>query len=248
MAAGFGTRLQPITNNIPKPLVPVNGFAMVEYVLGLAARFGIREALINIHHHPEMMRHFVTSWNISKRLPRLFIQDETKKLLDSGGSIAQGASWLFGGGDTALICNADVISRPDLGAMLEKHKSLSLQSEVECTLALVAHPETGRKYNGIRVEKGLIRGFEQTGIADPSLYHFPGFYFIDKKITARIAHAGEVFKIIDVLWKPLMAEHKLGGWIYTGEYYDLGTKEDLLAAETALASKPELRGLLDPIY
>lgn len=234
MAAGLGTRLRPLTDFMPKPLVPVRGRPMVEYVLDVLAKSGVTEAVINVHYLPGNMRDFVDAWNLRGGVPLLQIQDETAEILGSGGAVALAAPWLFAEGETAVICNSDVIADPDLLAMRTHHLGLVRTMGVECTLAALAHPDAGIKYNGLRREGELILGFEQEGRHDPGLWQFPGYYLAEPEIVNRLPAAGKAFSIVDALWKPLVAERKLGAWTYRGHYYDLGTVEDLKAAEAAL--------------
>lgn len=235
MAAGLGTRLRPLTNILPKPLVPVGGRPMVEFVLEALARNGVTDAVINVHYLPEKMREFVEAWNLRGGIPRLTIQDEVREILGSGGAVALAAPWLFEDDDCALVCNSDVIAKPDLLAMGRLHRQLEKDHGVECTLAAFATEEAGVKYNGLRREGNLITGFEQAGAHDAGLWHFPGFYFLSAKAARRLPPAGTAFSIMDALWKPLVAEGKLGAATLEGYYFDLGAVEDLRAAEAALA-------------
>jgi NDP-sugar pyrophosphorylase family protein len=237
MAAGLGTRLRPLTDRMPKPLVPLLGQPMIQYVLGHLAKNGIKEALVNIHYLPGQMQEFVAEWNKKNKAPELFIQDESKMILGSGGAIAQGASWLFEKENTALICNSDVIASPDLGLLRKKHQELAAEKSVECTLAVTPHPEAGKKYTGLRVENGLITAFENNVAANEGLLIFPGYYLLEKSALKRMPRAGTDFSIAEKVWKPQVADKKLGAWLYEKEYLDLGTPEDLRAAEKFLKSK-----------
>jgi NDP-sugar pyrophosphorylase family protein len=237
MAAGLGTRLRPLTNDLPKPLVPVNGRPMVEYVLEQLARAGVAEAIINVHYLPEKMREFVEAWNVRGGIPRLKIQDETSEILDSGGGLALAAPWLFAEDHTAVVCNSDVIGAPDLHAMAAAHRRLYSARGVECTLAVRRHAEAGVKYTGLRIEDELVTAFERTEIPDSSLRMFPGYYMIEMSAVPRMPPAGAIFSVVEKLWKPLAIDRKLGAWEYEGDYLDLGTVADLRAAEAALKTK-----------
>jgi NDP-sugar pyrophosphorylase family protein len=230
MAAGLGTRLRPLTDTLPKPLVPVGGKPMVEYVLNSLAEHGVKEALLNVHYLPEKMRAFVEAWNRAGRPPHLSIQDESAKILGSGGGVALAAPWLFAEGDCALVCNSDVLAQPDLTALARSHRA----SGLPCTLTVMPHPEAGRKFTGLRVAGGKVLSFEKSG---GGLFHFPGFYVIGREAIARLPAAGEEFSIVEALWRPLAGEGKLGAFLYEGSYSDLGTVADLEAAEAALAGK-----------
>jgi NDP-sugar pyrophosphorylase family protein len=233
MAAGLGTRLRPLTNDTPKPLVKLCDRPIVEYMLDRLALAGIPEALINVHYLPEKMRDFVAVWNVRGGVPLLHVQDEAKEILGSGGAVALGARWLFEHESAALICNSDVIATPDLQALMSTHLRLRAERGVECTLTVMKHPEAGVKYTGLRLENELVVGFER-GAHDPSLRQFPGFYVIEKAAMARLPKAGASFSIMDELWGKLAPEGKLGAWEYEGPYFDLGTVEDLRSAEKVL--------------
>jgi NDP-sugar pyrophosphorylase family protein len=202
---------------------------MVEYVLTSLARHGVKEALLNIHYLPEKMRSFVEEWNRAGREPRLSVQDETAQILGSGGGVALAAPWLFSDSDCALVCNSDVLASPDLSALVEAHRA----SGLPCTLAVMPHPEAGRKFTGLRVSEGKVLSFEKTG---SGLFHFPGFYVLGKEAVARMPAPGEEFSVVEKLWRPLAAEGKLGAFLYEGSYMDLGTVEDLRIAEESLAA------------
>lgn len=236
MAAGLGTRLRPLTNTLPKPLVPLHGKPLVERVLRVLERGGVTEALVNIHYLPEKMRAFVAEWNGSGRLPRLRVQDESAEILGSGGAISLAAAWLFEAHSSALVCNSDVIldPAPDLAAFFRAHRELAAKKSVECTLTAIAHPQAGIKYNGLRREGDLITGFEQEEKHDPGLWLFPGYYVLEEKAVARLPAAGKVFSIYEELWKKLASEKKLGAFELDGSYFDLGTVDDLREAEAAL--------------
>jgi NDP-sugar pyrophosphorylase family protein len=233
MAAGLGTRLKPLTDNLPKPLVTVAGRPMIAYVLEQLAKQGISEALVNVHYLPEKMRAFVADWNARGAKPRLEIQDESSLLLGSGGAIARASGWLFEQESAALVCNADVLAAPDLRALQEAHQR-SERAGVLATIMVMSHPEAGRKYNGLRVSGDRITAFEQPGKHLPGLFHFPGFYMVSAAAAARIPK-GIACSVVEELWRPLAAEGKLGAFLYEGGYQDLGTPEDLEEAERLLA-------------
>lgn len=238
MAAGLGTRLRPLTNNIPKPLLPIGGRPMVENVLDNLARAGITEAIINVHYLPKQLLDFVDSWNKRGGLPQLCVQDETAEILGSGGAVALAAPWLFEHDSAALVCNCEPFTRPDLNALVRQHERLAGASGVECTLAVMKHSEAGAFYNGLRRNGDLIVAFEQSGSADSALWHFPGYYVIEKSAVRRFPNAGTPFSVREALWIPLAQERKLGAWEYVGIHLDLENEDDLRRAELALAKIP----------
>lgn len=83
MAAGFGTRMRPLTNDIPKPLVKVRGKALIDYVIDRLVADGVKTIVVNIHYKGDQIRA-----HLAKRKDAEFIiSDETDTILDSGGGI-----------------------------------------------------------------------------------------------------------------------------------------------------------------
>jgi NDP-sugar pyrophosphorylase family protein len=124
LAAGLGTRLRPLTNDRPKALVELNERTLLEITLTRLATFGVTEAIINVHHHAQMVIDYLKSKNNFNM--RLEISREDDQLLETGGGLKK-AAWFFQE-DPALLDkpfllhNVDVISTIDLAAMLQFHK------------------------------------------------------------------------------------------------------------------------------
>src|SRR5580692_149279 len=120
LAAGLGTRLRPLTNERPKALVELDGRALLEVTLTRLQSFGVTEAIINVHHHAQMVIDYLHSKNNFGM--RLEISREDDQLLDTGGGLKK-AAWFFQESsaqldDPFLLHNVDVISTIDLAAML----------------------------------------------------------------------------------------------------------------------------------
>lgn len=236
LAAGLGTRLRPLTDTTPKPLVLLNGRPMICYALDWLEKNGITEVMINSHHHADQMEDFVTKE--SKRRPKLklVLQDERALLLGSGGSVRKAAPWLFANKHTALVYNADALMTPDLRSLEKQHQKLYKSYGVLSTLAVMSHVDAGRRYNAFSVENGIIREhIKADKNRQGEFYHFPGVYIVESEAAQRLQAEPEAFSIAESLWYPLIAEGKLGAWIYQGEYRDLGTPADLKRAEADLA-------------
>lgn len=102
LAAGLGTRMRPITDTIPKPLVKIAGKPMVDYVLDLLVVAGVETVSINVHHHADQM----TAHLEGRKDLRVLISDERADLLNSGGGLAKGFKLLAPG--PVLVMNADL--------------------------------------------------------------------------------------------------------------------------------------------
>lgn len=84
LAAGLGTRMRPITETLPKPLVPVAGKPLIDNVLDRLADAGVETAVVNVHHLAGQIEAHLKG----RRRPRIVISDERDRLLDTGGGIA----------------------------------------------------------------------------------------------------------------------------------------------------------------
>jgi MurNAc alpha-1-phosphate uridylyltransferase len=100
-AAGLGTRMRPLTNAIPKPLVSVAGRTLLDRNLDALAEAGVKTAIVNVHHLADQIEAHV----LRRRRPRIVISDERERLLDQGGGIKKVLSMF--GGNPFFICNTD---------------------------------------------------------------------------------------------------------------------------------------------
>ncbi len=102
LAAGLGTRMRPITNTMPKPLVKIAGKPMIDYVLDSLAQAGVERAAVNVHHFADQMEDHLKSYGGLD----ILISDERDALLDNGGGIVKGLRLL--GRDAIFVMNADL--------------------------------------------------------------------------------------------------------------------------------------------
>lgn len=128
LAAGKGTRLAPLTDSAPKPLVPVCGTPMIVHVIDRLKELGVDELVINTHHHAVMLEEFITR-NVSFGI-KIHISHEPE-LLDTGGGVLQARRFLEQS-DFFLLHNADVYSEIDLAALVDRH----LTEDADATLAI----------------------------------------------------------------------------------------------------------------
>ena len=117
LAAGRGTRLRPLTDTVPKPLVEVAGRRLIDYALDTVARSGIRDVVINVHHFADAVRAAVGDGGDRGLHVEFSVETE---LLDSGGGILAARPLL--GGATVVTLNADTIVDVDLGELVRWHR------------------------------------------------------------------------------------------------------------------------------
>ncbi len=117
-AAGLGTRLKPLTDTLPKALVPIAGKPLLEHVILKLKASGFDEIIINVHHFPDQIIDFLKlNNNFSIRIE---VSDERNELLDTGGGIRK-AAWFFDDRKPFLVHNVDILSNVDLSALYNQH-------------------------------------------------------------------------------------------------------------------------------
>jgi len=132
LAAGFGTRLRPLTDHIPKPLIPILNIPSLFYTFFLLRQAGITEIICNIHHHSLAIRRFIEASD----LPGLTITfSEEPVILGTGGGLKKCENLL--GTDEFLLVNSDIITDIDFRALIRHHH----QSGRPGTIALFETPE-----------------------------------------------------------------------------------------------------------
>src|ERR1700729_2739423 len=117
LAAGLGLRMRPLTDRMPKPLIPVAGRALLDHVLDKLGDAGVTEAVVNVHYLPDQIIDHVAA----RMLPRVIISDEREEVLGTGGAVVKALPLL--GSDPFFHVNADTLwidgVRPNLARMAD---------------------------------------------------------------------------------------------------------------------------------
>jgi mannose-1-phosphate guanylyltransferase len=150
LAAGHGTRLRPITDTIPKCLVPIRGTPLLSIWLQLCKQFGIDEVLINIHAHAAMVRDYLRE-HVNGVHARVV---EEEQLLGSAGTLRQNKEWVAGE-KLFWVFYADVLCCPNLREMLNLH----LQRNPAATLGVYEVPDPSRCGIVTAGSDGIVREF-----------------------------------------------------------------------------------------
>lgn len=231
-AAGLGTRLKPLTDHMPKALVPVAGKPMLEHVIEKLKAAGFDEIVINVHHFANQIIDFLKKKNNFGIT--IHISDETDFLLDTGGGIKKAAPYFD---EPFLIHNVDILSNTDLKALYNYH----LQSGNDATL-LVSPRQTTRYllFNSDRrlcgwINKETLQTKPEGFIYQPNVqkeYAFSGihiispglFKYMDEKWNGK-------FSIMD-FYLQLCHEAIIGGYAKEDlQLIDIGKPETLARAE-----------------
>jgi NDP-sugar pyrophosphorylase family protein len=230
LAAGLGTRLQPLTNSRPKALVELGGRTLLEITLKRLRDFGIRETIINVHHFADQIAAYLSA-NHDFGM-ELALSREDDLLLDTGGGLKK-AGWFFRNAtEPFFLHNVDVVSNIDFGRMLEAHQ----QSNRLATVAV--QRRTSSRYllfdSGFKLcgRRRAHQPDQLTGKRTPvHALAFTGIHVISTRMLTMIREEG-AFSILDCYLR-LAGEGQDTVAFSADEYYwrDLGRLEDLQRAE-----------------
>lgn len=117
LAAGFGSRLRPLTDYVPKPLVSVGAHPMIAYPLAVLRAAGIREVLVNLHHLGDQIR---TTLGSGERYGLSISYSAEDPILDTGGAIEKARD--FFAGETFVVINSDILIDLPLSEVIAFHK------------------------------------------------------------------------------------------------------------------------------
>jgi mannose-1-phosphate guanylyltransferase len=234
-AAGYGTRLRPLTDELPKALVPVAGRPMIEYPLLLLRHYGITEIVINVHHLGEKIEACLQD---GKKLGLRIAYSEEKELLDTGGGLLQAKSFLQDG--AFVVINTDVIIDLPLQAAIDQHRKSG------ATATLVLRPDAqADRYGAIeisadrRIRKFLNHEAPSSGAAGAlRKLMFTGVQILEPKVFDSMEAANAAaFSTTKVTYPKMLTEgERLYGFLFEGFWQDLGTPETIKATEKKLAS------------
>jgi NDP-sugar pyrophosphorylase family protein len=231
LSAGQGTRLRPLTEQIPKPLVRFHGTPLLEIVIKRLLYFGMEKIVVNIHHLADQVVEFLRSQDYYDG--RVLVSDETDRLMDTGGGVLK-AMDLLDNGEPFLLHNVDVYTNLDIHQLIKAHQSdnalitiavkkrtpsRSLLLDDKNCLAGWQNNKTG--------EKRIIRDYEGK-LED---YGNSCVYMINPEFF-RLVHTSEPISLTD-LYLELAKTHPIRGFIHNQDYwYNLGLYDTFLKAET----------------
>ena len=233
LAAGLGTRLRPLTDDRPKALVEVAGRTLLEITLTRLKSFGVREAIVNVHHFSHMVIAYLKGNDNFRMRIELSREDV---LLDTGGGLKK-AAWFFkessGNGEEAfLLHNVDVLSSIDLTAMLRSH----MESQSLVTIA-VQKRQSSRQllFNEHGILCGRIAGRERDQeivrpLRQVEPLAFCGLHVISPRLFALLTEDG-AFSIIDSYLRLASQGEKISAFRADKYYWrDLGKLESVRMA------------------
>lgn len=228
LAAGYGTRMRPLSDLLAKAALPVLNRPLLEWTLESLARAGVTEVAINLHHRALSVRRVAGDGSAFGLRVRY---SHERRLLGSIGGVRRVRSFL--GDEPFLLLNGDMVFDFDLPRLIARHRA----SGARATVSLQEHPPRGRYGSVVTDPRGRIRSFG--GHPRPArgrAWHFTGIQVLDPLVLDRLK-PGYAETARD-LYGPLIAEGELLlGVPLRGPWYDLSSPSLYLASQGALLAR-----------
>ena len=231
-AAGLGTRLKPLTDTMPKALVPIAGKPLLAHVVEKLKAAGCKKIVINIHHFGDMIVDYVKSqgnFGID-----IVFSDERQMLLETGGAIKHAVELL--GNEPFLIHNVDILSNVDIKALWEEHLNSGsaatlLVSKRSSSRALLFDAESNLTAWTNKTTGEVKTPYESVDIASLEELAFSGIHVFSPELFKYFGEYPEKFSIIDFYLNTCKAE-KIKAFTQEGlQLLDVGKLDSLEKAE-----------------
>jgi mannose-1-phosphate guanylyltransferase len=232
LAAGLGTRLQPLTQFLAKPAVPVAGKALVARVLEWLHREGVRDVVVNLHHLPATVTGIVGD---GVHLGLRVRYSWEREILGSAGGPKLALSLWPDHHSPILIVNGDTLTDFPLTPLLEAHDAARSGGAL-ATMAVVRNRRPDH-YNGLRLDsEGRVLAFVPRGHTEET-WHFIGVQVVDPRVFAGLQPAAPA-ETVSGIYRDLVARQPgaVRAWRVDAPFIDVGTPDDYLDAVLRVAA------------
>ena len=212
LAAGLGTRMKPLTLEIPKPLIKVGGKKLLERSINLLENHGVEQIIINIHHLADQIEKFVL--NIKSKA-KIIISNEKDLLLDTGGGVKEGPKTFDK--NPFFVLNPDTLWLNNYLGEMQSLEKLYLKNKNPCLLLVNKRLSFDTSFKGdFNLKNNIVsKDMENDFI-------FTGLQLLNRKYLDLIKK--KVFSMNEV-WNILIKNDKLFGLESSQKFYHLNTEE-----------------------
>ena len=238
-AAGLGTRLKPLTDTMPKALVPLASKPLLQWQVEKLCDVGITEIIVNVHHFPDQIIETVRAnagWGCN-----IVISDERDALLDTGGGLrkaVKGGNWKVES-EPILACNVDILSNIDVRSLVARYEQTGVSQLVvseRATQRYLCFDEENQLCGWTNIATGEVKGTDGRHLA------FSGMQILSPEVLGRLDEMPqEKFSLIDFYLR-IMNEVKLQAFVPENyRMMDVGKIDEIKKAEqfAALLVSPE---------
>ena len=239
LAAGFGTRLQPLTHVLPKPMFPVLGRPLLSHTFDILESANITDVAVNVHHLPD----FIINYFEKQKLHDLNLHfSREEKILGTAGGIKKMEGFLEGG--PFILINSDIITDIKLDKVIDFHK----KNNSKLTL-VVRQDISPEQYDSIEICKdGRIVHFVGASSmnipGNTTRVMFTGIQIIEPEIFKRIPEGQFCGTTESIFPQMIKDEVPVYGYLHNGYWKDMGNRENYLQVNSdALDERVSLKGV-----
>lgn len=234
-AAGLGTRLRPLTDHMPKALVPVGGRPLLDITASKLRNAGTTEMVINVHHFADQIIEYVNTHDLGMDI---HISVESDELLDTGGGLKK-ALRLFSANDASpiLIHNVDILSNADLTYFYESNQDVdvALMVSARTTQRYLLFDDTMRMVGWTNIATGEVRSpYKDLDISKCQKYAFSGIHVVNPSIATLMDKYPAKFPIMNFYIANCDKINIRGVVNHELRLLDVGKQDTLTAAEEFL--------------
>ena len=239
MCAGFGTRLKPLTDEVPKPAIPFMGRPMVWYALNRLKSAGITQIAANVHHLPDKMISCLETCASDLGLPQIAVFREQNGILGTGGG-ARACMKLLPDSARFVIYHGDVICNADISEAVCSH------IESGCDISLVVAPRTpGSKLGMVGVDNDnhivCIRDWFRKGCNADTPFQpccFTGIHIVERHILESLPENTNICMVTEVYRTCLEKGIRIHACHTSRFFADIGTPQTYIEARDAVIQNP----------
>ncbi len=222
LTAGYGSRLRPLTDVLPKCLLPINGRPLLEYWFSMLISAGVTSILMNLHYLPHIMKDWVRLTEYASNIKMVF----EESLLGTGGTLFKNI--LFVGNEPVMLVHADNLCTTDIEAYIESHKNRPQGTEITLMTFDTPTPET---CGIVEIDhSGIVRGFHEKVANPPGNLANAAVYIVEPSVMDFLASLNKSFIDFSKDVLPVYV-----GKIYTfhnlNYHRDIGNPESYLMAQ-----------------
>lgn len=225
LAAGLGTRMRPLTDTCPKPLIEVNGRSLIDRIVDRIRDAGIERVVVNMHYLADQ----IEAWAKQQSDPPVVLSDERETLLDTGGGVTKALDAL--GDGPFFVFNSDSFWVDGTVPALIRMQAAWNDDDMDCML-LLSEPARSVGFdegpNFSMDGAGRLERFH----GDDEGYIYCGCCLVSPRL---FASAPDGAFSMNILWNKALAQGRLFGLVHDGLWLHVGTPEAIREAEDALS-------------
>jgi len=234
LSAGYGNRLRPLTNVLPKCLLPINGRPLLEYWFSMLNRAGISSVLMNLHYLADLVKEWVKLTEYADIIKMVYEEE----LLGTGGTLLKNSN--FTDGQPVMLIHADNLCSAQISLFIDAHKNRPANTEITMMTFNTSTPET---CGIVEIDKkGIVKAFYEKTLNPPGTLANAAVYIVEPMIIDHLKTMEKTFIDFSTEVLPYFVKAGMVYTYYNDHYHrDIGNIESYLTAQIEFPHSSELK-------